>query len=139
MEAGDGPDPRFPCLKLKQELAHARPHCRRGLVGLTAALALRRDGADVVVHERASEIRAVGAAIGLWRNALDVFAGVGVGDGVQVLGTTVHTWFYDAAGNRFRAPGPTGAEHTMLLLPRPELTRLLADAVTPGSIRLGST
>ena len=109
-----------------------------GLVGLTAALALHRDGADLVVHEQADEIRAVGAAIGLWRNALDVFAGIGIDDGVQALGTTVHTWFYDAAGTRFRAPGSAESDHTMLLLPRPELTRLLADAVTPDRIRLGS-
>ncbi len=109
-----------------------------GLVGLTAALALHRDGAEVVVHEQAAEIRAVGAAIGLWRNALDVFTAVGVGDGVRALGTTVHTWFYDAAGSRFRAPGSAESDHTMVLLPRPELTRLLADAVTPGRIRLGN-
>ncbi|RSM69610.1 oxidoreductase [Actinoplanes sp. ATCC 53533] len=109
-----------------------------GLVGLTAALALHRDGAEVLVHEQATEIRAVGAAIGLWRNALDVFTDIGLGDGVQALGTTVHTWFYDAAGHKFRAPGSAASDHTMLLLPRPELTRLLADAVTPDRIRLGS-
>ncbi len=109
-----------------------------GLVGLTAALALRRDGADVRVHERAAEIRAVGSAIGLWRNALDVFTGIGIGDGVHALGTTVHTWFYNAGGDKFRAPGSTESDHTMLLLPRPELTRLLADALTPDHIRLGS-
>ncbi len=109
-----------------------------GLVGLTAALALHRDGADVLVHEQAAEIRAAGAAIGLWRNALDVFTAIGIGDGVHALGTTVHTWFYDAAGDRFRAPGSAESDHTMLLLPRPELTRLLAGAVTPDRIRLGS-
>lgn len=109
-----------------------------GLVGLTAALALRRAGADVLVHEQAAEIGAVGAAIGLWRNALDVLADIGLSDGVQALGTTVHTWFYDAAGNKFRAPGATESDHTMLLLPRRELTRLLADAVTSERVRLGS-
>lgn len=109
-----------------------------GLVGLTAALALRRAGADVLVHEQAAEIRAVGAAIGLWRNALDVLTDVGLGDGVRALGTTVHTWFYDAAGTRFRAPDAAESDHTMLLLPRRELTRLLADAVTADRIRLGS-
>ena len=87
-----------------------------GLVGLTAALALRRDGADVLVHEQAAEIRAVGAAIGLRRNALDVFTDIGIGEGVQALGTAVHTWFYDAAGDKFRAPGSAESGHTMMLL-----------------------
>ncbi|MFI5843064.1 FAD-dependent monooxygenase [Catenuloplanes sp. NPDC051500] len=110
-----------------------------GLVGLTTGLALHRAGADVLVCEQATEIRAAGAAIGLWRNALDVFARIGVGDDVEAIGTTVRTWFYNAAGDRFRAPGSTEADHTMLLLPRPELTRLLADVLTPARIRLGRT
>ena len=44
-----------------------------GLVGLTLAIALRRTGADVMVCEQAPEVRAAGASIGLWSNALAVF------------------------------------------------------------------
>ncbi|MDT0433877.1 MULTISPECIES: FAD-dependent oxidoreductase [Streptomyces] len=109
-----------------------------GIVGLTTAVALRAAGAEVLVSERAPEIRAVGASIGLWRNALDVFARIGVGDGVEALSTPVSTWFHDAAGTRHRAPGSTEADHAFALVPRAELNRLLADAVGPGSVRLGS-
>src|SRR5260370_41267415 len=41
-----------------------------GIGGLTAAVALRRIGADVVVFERAQSQRRTGAGISLWANAL---------------------------------------------------------------------
>jgi 2-polyprenyl-6-methoxyphenol hydroxylase-like FAD-dependent oxidoreductase len=107
-----------------------------GIVGLTAAAVLGRAGAEVLVCEQASEIRAAGASIGLWRNALEVFADIGVGDEVDALGTTLSTWFYDAAGNRFRAPGFGEEDHAFLLLPRPRLNQLLADAAGRRAIRL---
>jgi salicylate hydroxylase len=109
-----------------------------GIVGLTAAVALRRAGAEVVVCEQADEIRAVGASIGLWRNALEVFDAIGVGAEVAALGTPISTWFHDASGQRFRAPGYGEADHAFLLLPRPELTRLLADQAGRSSIRLST-
>ncbi|ASL47462.1 FAD-dependent urate hydroxylase [Burkholderia sp. AD24] len=39
-----------------------------GIVGLTAGIAFKAIGWDVLVCEQAPEIRAAGAAIGLWRN-----------------------------------------------------------------------
>jgi 2-polyprenyl-6-methoxyphenol hydroxylase-like FAD-dependent oxidoreductase len=105
-----------------------------GIVGLTAGIAFRKMGWDVKVCEQAPEIRAAGAAIGLWSNALDVFTEVGVGDAVRALGKTVDTWFYDPRGERFRAPGFSDAEHQFLLLPRPELNRVLAEAVGAAHI-----
>ncbi|MFV3126738.1 FAD-dependent oxidoreductase [Niveispirillum sp. KHB5.9] len=107
-----------------------------GIVGLTTGLALKSMGADVVVCEQATEIRAAGAAIGLWENALDVFAEFGVGDAVRSIGAPIETWFYDASGNRFRAPGYGPAEHRFLLVPRPELNRTLADAIGADNIAL---
>jgi glycine/D-amino acid oxidase-like deaminating enzyme len=50
-----------------------------GIVGLTTAIALRRAGLDVVVAEQAPEIRAAGASLGLWANALAVFDELGLG------------------------------------------------------------
>jgi salicylate hydroxylase len=109
-----------------------------GIVGLTAAAALGMAGADVLVCEQAPEIRAVGASIGLWRNALDVFEGIGIGDQIRELGTTLATWFYDARGNPRRAPGFGEVDHTFQLLPRPQLNELLANAADRRRIRLGS-
>jgi 2-polyprenyl-6-methoxyphenol hydroxylase-like FAD-dependent oxidoreductase len=99
-----------------------------GIVGLTTAVALRGTGADVVVYEQAPRVRAAGASIGLWSNALEVFAQHGVADRVAALGTEVSTWFHDATGRRHRAPGHGPEDHTFLLLPRARLNEELADA-----------
>lgn len=109
-----------------------------GIVGLTAGIAFKAIGWDVLVLEQAPEIRAAGAAIGLWRNALDVFAEIGVGDALQAISTPVETWFYDACGQRVRAPGFDVADHTFQLLPRPELNRRLAEAVGTENIRVNA-
>lgn len=45
-----------------------------GIGGLTAATALSRDGHDVAIIERARELTATGAGIGLWPNALRALA-----------------------------------------------------------------
>jgi len=107
-----------------------------GIVGLTTGIAFRAIGWEVLVCEQAPEIRAAGAAIGLWRNALDVFAEFGVGDAIHAIGTPVETWFYDGRGERFRAPGFDQADHAFVLVPRPELNRRLAAAVGAENIRL---
>jgi 2-polyprenyl-6-methoxyphenol hydroxylase-like FAD-dependent oxidoreductase len=51
-----------------------------GIAGLTAAAALGRRGWKVRVHERAPEIRAVGAGIYIWENGLRVLEAVGAHD-----------------------------------------------------------
>jgi 2-polyprenyl-6-methoxyphenol hydroxylase-like FAD-dependent oxidoreductase len=108
-----------------------------GIVGLTAAAVLRGGGIDTVVYEQAPEIRAVGASIGLWRNALDVYEAAGLGAGVSALGTGISTWFYDEKGTAHRAPGYGEQDHAFQLVPRPELNALLADAAGRDSVRLG--
>jgi len=107
-----------------------------GLVGLTTAIALRRAGADVVVCEQAPEVRAAGASIGLWSNALAVFDEIGVGERLRAIGAPIELWFYDAAGRRTRAPEASAADHGFLILPRPRLNELLADAAARDEIRL---
>lgn len=109
-----------------------------GIVGLTAAAALGRTGAEVTVFEQAEAIRAAGASIGLWRNALDVFDAIGIGERAAGLSTGISTWFFDAAGQPHRAAGYGEQDHAFQLLPRPELNQLLADSAGRGSIRLGS-
>jgi 2-polyprenyl-6-methoxyphenol hydroxylase-like FAD-dependent oxidoreductase len=109
-----------------------------GIVGLTAGIAFKSMGWDVVVCEQASEVRAAGAAIGLWPNALDVLSELGLGTAIGALSTRVETWFYDAGGARLRAPGFGLAEHTFQLLPRPELNRVLAAALGEAAIRVNS-
>src|SRR3954452_5634145 len=54
-----------------------------GIAGLSAAIALRRVGIEVVVYERAPELREVGAGISLWANALRALDYLGAGDAVR--------------------------------------------------------
>lgn len=107
-----------------------------GLVGLTAGAVLRHDGHEVTVLEQASEIRAAGAGIGLWANALAVLDTLSIGPAVREMGSTIETWFYDARGSRVRAPGFTDADHTFSLVPRAPLNTLLAEAIGRDRIRL---
>jgi 2-polyprenyl-6-methoxyphenol hydroxylase-like FAD-dependent oxidoreductase len=109
-----------------------------GIVGLTAGLGFKSIGAEVTICEQASEIRAAGAAIGLWRNALDVFDEYGAGDKIRAIGAPIETWFYDATGQRFRAPEYGVVDHSFPLLPRPELNRTLATSFGLDSIILDS-
>ena len=107
-----------------------------GLVGLTAGAVLARDGHDVTVFESASEIRAAGAGIGLWANALAVLDDLGVGQDVRDLGSVIQTWFYGPTGEKLRAPGFSEDDLTFTLVPRAPLNTLLADVIGAGGIRV---
>ncbi|HEX3829106.1 MAG TPA: FAD-dependent monooxygenase [Sporichthyaceae bacterium] len=107
-----------------------------GLVGLTTAASLRRIGHEVTVLEQASRVRAVGAGIGLWSNALREFDEIGIGAQVRGLGREISTWFFDPAGHPVRAAGYGEADHRFLLVPRPALNSLLADTVGRDRITL---
>jgi 2-polyprenyl-6-methoxyphenol hydroxylase-like FAD-dependent oxidoreductase len=54
-----------------------------GIGGLAAAIALKQTGWDVVVYERAPELREVGAGITLWTNAVKVLRKLGVGEAIE--------------------------------------------------------
>lgn len=109
-----------------------------GLVGLTAGIAFRRLGAEVRVLEQTAEIRAAGSSINLWKNALDVFDDLGIGERIRSTGTSIETWFYDAAGHQFRAPGADPEDHAFTLFSRPVLATILADAAGHENILLNS-
>jgi 2-polyprenyl-6-methoxyphenol hydroxylase-like FAD-dependent oxidoreductase len=59
-----------------------------GIGGLTAGIALRRQGIEVELHERAPAIGEVGAGISMWPNAIRVLDELGVGGKVRALGHT---------------------------------------------------
>lgn len=107
-----------------------------GIVGLTTGIAFKALGWEVLVCEQAPQIRAAGSALGLWRNALDVWDEFGLGADVRALSTPVDIWFHDADGSRVRASGFDDADLTNQLLPRPQLNALLAKAVGAENIRL---
>ncbi|WP_158889526.1 FAD-dependent oxidoreductase [Amycolatopsis anabasis] len=109
-----------------------------GLVGLTAAASLRRDGHQVTVLEQAPEIRAAGAGIGLWPNALREFDRCGIGTVVRSMGHEIDAWFFDPAGRAMRSAGYDDSAYRYLLVPRPQLNAVLADAVGRSRITLGA-
>lgn len=74
-----------------------------GIGGLTAAVALHRDGWHVTVLERAGSLEPVGAAISLAPNALRALDVIGLGDEVRSLAT-----WQDGEGSA--GPGTAGDE-----------------------------
>ncbi|MGP4005786.1 FAD-dependent oxidoreductase [Streptomyces sp. 4N124] len=109
-----------------------------GIVGLTTGLALRHAGIEVVICERAPEIRADGASLGLWANALAVFDDLAVGEEVRCIGVPTEMYFHDPAGRLLDTPGFGSEDHQYLLVHRAELNDLLADAVGRDNIRLAA-
>jgi 2-polyprenyl-6-methoxyphenol hydroxylase-like FAD-dependent oxidoreductase len=109
-----------------------------GIVGLTTGLALRRAGFEVVVCERAPEIRSAGASLGLWANALAVLDELGVGAQVRAVGAPTEMRFHDPAGQLLETPEFGPEDRRYLLVHRAKLNDLLADAVGRGNIRLAT-
>jgi 2-polyprenyl-6-methoxyphenol hydroxylase-like FAD-dependent oxidoreductase len=109
-----------------------------GIVGLTSAIALHRRGIEAVVHEQAPAIRAAGAGIGLWANAVAVFDELGLGEQVRAIGRPAEMYFRDHAGELIHPAGFADADHRYLLVHRAKLNDLLADAVGQDNIRLNS-
>jgi 2-polyprenyl-6-methoxyphenol hydroxylase-like FAD-dependent oxidoreductase len=62
-----------------------------GIAGLTAAIAMAKAGHGVVVVERASELREIGAALSLWPNAFGALDFLGVGERVRAIGLEAPT------------------------------------------------
>src|ERR1043165_1452401 len=57
-----------------------------GIGGLSAALALRREGVEAEVFEQAPSLLEVGAAIAMWPNAMRVLQRLGLGAAVTKRG-----------------------------------------------------
>lgn len=105
-----------------------------GIGGLTAAIALRSVGLEVVVFERAAELREVGAAITLWPNAVEVLRRLGVGEAVEAAGVVqteggLRTW--RGAGLAAVALGPLVVVH------RASLQTALHGALDRDVLQLG--
>lgn len=112
-----------------------------GIGGLTAAVALRRDGWDVRVLERAEGPERTGTALGMWPTAVKALDEVGLGDALRDLSTE------QAAGDLLRPDGSVIARvsserlrrrtgEPIRVVPRPALLALLSGAV--GDVRYGT-
>jgi 2-polyprenyl-6-methoxyphenol hydroxylase-like FAD-dependent oxidoreductase len=105
-----------------------------GIVGLTTGRALLRAGMEVLVAEKADAIRAAGATLGLWGNAVSVFDDLNVD--VRSVGREAEMYFHGTSGQLLKTPEFGREDHRYLLAHRASLNRLLAESVGYGNIRL---
>ncbi|GAB2616159.1 monooxygenase [Paractinoplanes abujensis] len=115
-----------------------------GIGGLAAGLALQRRGWSVTVLERAAALEDVGAGLAVAPNGLRALDRLGAGRPVRALSALQGTagiqrpdgrWISrtDAAAAEARFGEPTVVVH------RAALISVLADALQPGTLRLGVT
>jgi 2-polyprenyl-6-methoxyphenol hydroxylase-like FAD-dependent oxidoreductase len=115
-----------------------------GIGGLTAAVALRRQGWDVAVLERAPALEPVGAGLGLGPNALHALDAIGLGGDVRRFSAV-------QGHGGLRRPGGGWLVRTdlgvlaarfgdpQLVALRTDLVGLLAGSLPAGTLRTGVT
>jgi 2-polyprenyl-6-methoxyphenol hydroxylase-like FAD-dependent oxidoreductase len=114
-----------------------------GIGGLSAAIALRQNGCEVEVYERAPAIREVGAGISLWANAVKILDRLGVGAEIRArkeesgsgalrnkAGTVLSRMRFDELERICKAP--------MIFIHRAELIDVLKRAIPDEAVHLGA-
>ncbi|MFC0674530.1 FAD-dependent monooxygenase [Brachybacterium hainanense] len=110
-----------------------------GIGGLCAAAGLQRAGVEVVVLERADEVRSGGSGLSVFSNGIRALDALGVGDAFRAVTTRTEGL---RAGQR-RPSGawlstlPADAVAELRVIDRADLHGLLSDAVTAGTVRTG--
>ncbi|MBV9927986.1 MAG: FAD-dependent monooxygenase [Acidobacteria bacterium] len=111
-----------------------------GIGGLALALALRREGFEPLVCERAPALLEVGAAIAVWPNAFRVLERLGLGETLLARAGRIRSvrWLGREGReyNHFSFP-ETGAP--AVALHRADLQGALLRALPPESVHLGKT
>jgi 2-polyprenyl-6-methoxyphenol hydroxylase-like FAD-dependent oxidoreductase len=115
-----------------------------GIGGLTAAVALRRQGWDVTVFERAPALEPVGAGLGLAPNALHALDAIGLGDEVRRFSAVQGQGGVRRPDGRWLVRTELGAiaerfGDPQLMALRADLVDLLAAHLPPGALRTGVT
>ncbi|GGU50935.1 FAD-dependent monooxygenase [Lentzea flava] len=114
-----------------------------GIGGLTLTIALREQGIEASVFERANRLRDVGAGVALSANATRLLSRLGLGKALDVVGTEpTELIFRDRAGGRVAAHPIGGSYRDRFGAPycgvrRADLQRLLSSAVDPRQLHLG--
>ncbi|HEX6184390.1 MAG TPA: FAD-dependent monooxygenase [Pyrinomonadaceae bacterium] len=111
-----------------------------GIGGLSAALALGREGFSASVFEQAPALLEVGAAIAVWPNAFRVLERLGLGADVRARAGRIERALWMGSGGEtykhFSFP-ETGAP--AVALHRADLQATLRRALPEGSLHLGKT
>ncbi len=114
-----------------------------GIGGLSAAIALRRAGFEVVVFERAPELGEVGAGLLLAANAQKALGRLGLAGAVASLGTPSSAFEVRSWRGRVLAGNPAGELDKKLgtstvAVHRADLQALLIREAGEGTLRLGA-
>ncbi|MFB7611536.1 FAD-dependent monooxygenase [Streptomyces gardneri] len=114
-----------------------------GIGGLTAAVALHRDGWQVTVLERAADLAPVGAGIGLAPNSQRALDVIGLGDRVRELAAWQGDGGMRAPDGRWLARTDAKAAAArfggpLVLLHRATLVEILTSALPDGTVRTGA-
>lgn len=115
-----------------------------GIGGLASAIALRRAEIPVLVVERATELREIGAAIGVQTNAVKALCDLGAAGPLLKVGVPLEYYEYYSWQGHLLARWAQGAIGRKLGEPtvvvhRADLQRLLRAALPDETIRLGAT
>ncbi|HEX8384080.1 MAG TPA: FAD-dependent monooxygenase [Sphingomonas sp.] len=109
-----------------------------GIAGLASAVALARAGWSVSVHERASSMEPLGAALSLWPNATAALDALGVLASVAASGAPLRSML--VADRRGRPIiGPRAVHGPALMVTRSALQGRLADALGTIPLHLDDT
>ena len=112
-----------------------------GIGGLTAAAAFTRQGHQVEVLERASELREVGAGISLWPNALAALDVIGAGERVREQGLLAADAGIRASNGRWLSRVDVAEFErrigALVVIYRPLLLDILRDAAERADVHLG--
>lgn len=114
-----------------------------GIGGLCAAISLRKIGVDVAVYEQAEELRAVGAGLTIWANAIKALRKLGVADAVVRTGAKIERGELRTASGRVLSRSHQGeleqrfGEPT-IAIHRAELHDILLDALPSNTVQLGA-
>ncbi|HEX3899103.1 MAG TPA: NAD(P)/FAD-dependent oxidoreductase [Mycobacteriales bacterium] len=102
-----------------------------GVAGLTAAVALQRDGHDVRVHEQASELRTGGFGFNLWTNAVSPLHALGV----AVPGEPFDHVNFRTGGRHRVTMRMTSSGQPHMNVDRGALLRSIYDNLAPDTVR----
>jgi FAD-dependent urate hydroxylase len=114
-----------------------------GIGGLSVAQAVKKAGHDVQVFEKAPQVGAVGAGVGLWVDGMLALRELGLEEAVQQVGSNYGVVQFRNHDGKVLAELPVGeiaekyGASAPVMVRRPELLRVLADAVGSEVVATG--
>lgn len=109
-----------------------------GIGGLGLAMMLARRGWSVRVHERAPEIREIGAGISLRNNCIEVLEGYGVFDELRQHGTLLTGERHFDRNGTFVQERSLLGNHRTLVVPRQGLVDILARSARDAGVEIAT-